>query len=122
MGYRSDIGLCLSARGMEELNKALAALDAGTDCTQEEKTWIHELFTCPAPKNSADGAGAWAWDGLKWYTDYRDVQWVEDFLNGLNEEDYYFLRIGDDIDDTEERGWLWDNPFGMRLVRSIQFD
>lgn len=122
MGYRSDIGICLSTNGMEELKKALTALDAGTACSQEEKTWIHELFTCPAPKSSPYGAGAWSWDGLKWYTDYRDVQWVEDFLGSFNDEDYYFLRIGDDIDDTEERGYFWDNPFGMSLSRSIHFD
>lgn len=122
MGYRSDVGLCLSAEGMAELDKALATLDASNDYEADMKGYIHDLFKPDLAKKDASGAAAWLWPDLKWYSDYEDVQFVETFLKSLDEDYYYFLRIGEDIDDTEEQGWFWDNPFGMRLERSIQFD
>jgi hypothetical protein len=30
--------------------------------------------------------------------------------------------FGDSDEDTEYRGCLWDNPFGMALIREISFN
>ena len=43
-------------------------------------------------------------------------------MNDLEYEDYYFIRVGEDNDDTDVRGGFWENPFGMCLVRGIAFD
>jgi hypothetical protein len=54
--------------------------------------------------------------------DYEDVSFFENLLQELDHEDYYFIRLGEENDDTEVRGGFWDNPFCMSLVRGIAFD
>jgi hypothetical protein len=118
MGYRSDVGLCLTATGRETLDARLAALNPDTDNTR----YIHELLNSPRDKREDDGAVAWLWESLKWYSDYDDVGFIENLLNDLDSEDYLFIRVGESDDDTEYRGGFWENTFGMCLVRGIAFD
>ena len=46
------------------------------------------------------------WDWIKWYDGYEDVQLINRFLDKLSDrdEDYSFIRIGEDVDDTERCG------------------
>jgi hypothetical protein len=37
----------------------------------------------------------------------------------MGDENYYFIRIGEENDDTEVRGCFWDNPFGFELSRGM---
>ena len=57
----------------------------------------------------------WRWDRVVWYEEYPEVQAVEDVLNRWGEMfqrvgfhkyifHYEFIRIGEDPDDTDERG------------------
>ena len=120
MGYRSDVGLCLTDTGKKILDARLAELDAGSDSTQH----IHELLNAPREKreDQESGAVAWLWEHLKWYANYKDVAFFENLLRDLDYDDYYFIRVGEDNDDTEVHGGFWDNPLGMCLVRGIAFD
>ncbi len=120
MGYRSDVGLCLTDNGKKILNAKLAELEAGTERT----THIHELLNFPRDKREDRDSGAvvWLWERLKWYSDYGDVSFIENLLQELDEQDYFFIRVGESDDDTEARGGFWENPFGMCLVRGIAFD
>lgn len=43
-------------------------------------------------------------------------------MDDLDEEDYYFVRTGEEYDDNEIRGLLWDNTFGITLSREIVLD
>ena len=43
------------------------------------------------------------------------------FVTSLDGEEYLFLRIGEDHDDNVSTGWMYDNPFDVRIVREIQF-
>lgn len=42
-------------------------------------------------------------------------------MRKLEDEDFRFLRVGEDHDDTEVRGCFWENPFDMELLRGISF-
>ena len=42
-----------------------------------------------------------------------------DTLKELDDEDYRFIRIGEDYDDTEVMGSFWDNPFDFELTRGM---
>lgn len=124
MGYYSDVALALTKVGVEALNKKLASIETGT--TQQN---TYSKFFDGAIKSFLDkesGAKAWLLTGIKWYADdteyYPEANFVEEFLNSLDEDDYCFLRIGEDIDDIEERGSFFDNPFGMYILRKIVFD
>jgi len=120
MGYRSDVGLCLTETGKNILDAKLAELGAD----EERARHIHELLNTPRDKreDQESGAIAWLWEYLKWYSDYQDVSFFEKLLQELDYEDYYFIRVGEFDDDTEVEGGFWDNPFGMCLVRGIAFD
>jgi len=120
MGYRSDVGLCLTGTGKTTLDARLAALEAGTEQTQN----ILDLLNgCRNKREDQDtGAAAWLWENLKWYSDYDDVAFIESLLHELDGEEYYFIRVGESDDDTEIQGFFWDNPFGMMLMRGIGFD
>jgi len=86
--------------------------------------YIHDLLNPPRNKYEyhESGAVAWLWEHLKWYLEYEDVAFFESLMNDLEYEDYYFIRVGEDNDDTDVRGGFWENPFGMCLVRGIAFD
>ena len=49
------------------------------------------------------------------------MAFIEQLMAELPDEDFRFIRIGEDYDDTEMRGGFWDDPFGMELTRSITF-
>lgn len=119
MGYRSDVALCLTSSGVGSFNKALAGIKASGFRNE-----LQALFDA-ADSHFADpdtGADLWAWTGIKWYPDYEDVGFIETFLNNLCDEDYLFIRIGESDDDSEILGSFHDNPFGMYLSRTIEFE
>ena len=123
MGYRSDVGLALTRLGVETLENRLASPDVG----EEVRKRIRE-FLDHAEKHAKDeknGEEAWYWDYLKWYTDdpvhFPEVDFIEKLVAELAYEDFRFIRIGEDYDDTEMWGGFWENPFDMELGRYISF-
>ena len=79
-------------------------------------------FIAYADKHYEDtdtGAEASLWSYVKWYDDFKEVGFWEELMQELNEQDYLFSRIGEDYDDTEVQGYFWDNPFCVKLSRSI---
>jgi hypothetical protein len=120
MGYRSDVGLCLTNTGRKALEARILALEAGDEKTQHIRNLLHTAFYKMEDKET--GAVAWFWESVKWYADYDDVSFIENFLQELDDNEYLFIRIGESEDDTEIRGIFWDNPFNMYLSREIIFD
>ncbi len=123
MGYHSEVGLCLAAQAHAKLESCLLNPTNGEDAySPEEETAIREFFSsAETRKDEASGAVAYYWSRTKWYSEYPEVRFVESFLIPLDEMEYYFLRLGDDEDDTEVLGGFWENPLKMALNRSISF-
>ena len=118
MGYRSDVGLCLSAKGKEFLDARLAELEAGTG----ETRLIREVLNSHYKDDEESGAVAWFWECTKWYSEFEDVAFIENLLRNLDDEDFLFVRVGEDDNDAETSGAFWRNPFGMCMVRCISFE
>jgi len=69
------------------------------------------------------------WDSIKWYDSYESIQAIEDFINWAEDklkidgkeidgDDHFrFVRIGEEYDDIETRGWGFD----IHPVRSIEY-
>ena len=70
-------------------------------------------------KHEESGAELFLWDYLKWYDNYPDVRFIEDLMNELESDDFLFLRIGEDMNDNEEKGSFWNNPFALSILRTI---
>ena len=78
------------------------------------------------------GAFLFRWTGIKWYDSYEEIQAIQDFIDWCEGDDievdgkivqaaeyYRFVRIGEEMEDVEERG---DGMWGEICVnRSIEF-
>ena len=93
MGYRSHVMLELK----KEQNDIFQALYVSK--FPDDAEW---LFKCI--ENYDDEATLYNFDFIKWYDSFPEVIFVESFLNNLYFEDYRFVRVGEELDDTEERG------------------
>lgn len=42
-------------------------------------------------------------------------------MEELDDEDFLFIRIGEDFEDIEILGRYWENPFNLDVVRTVEF-
>lgn len=124
MGYRSDICLLLNRPGVMSLKAKLASKETSDKIRSEV-----EYLLSHAVKHLVDaesGAECWHWTDLKWYDCdpeyYPEVDFIEKLMAELDEEDYRFMRVGEDYDDLEVKGCYLDDPFGLTLRREIMLD
>lgn len=117
MGYYSDTALALTGKGVDTLNKKLAAPETSEAMRNEVQSLLSQADSHYTDPNS--GAEVWHWAWSKWYSHFPEVAFVESLMDEVDDEDYRFIRIGEDCDDTEVRGRFWENPFGMELTRNI---
>lgn len=91
MGYRSEIAISMRKEDFELLK----------EFDKENKNLI-ELLEVAEVKESR-GVMVIKWDSLKWYPEYPEVQAITKFLGKLSEaaKPYKFIRIGEDVNDTE---------------------
>ena len=126
MGYRSEVILAVGPEVMPEFMVTMAkSPEARALCFAEATR--HENY-------QEKGNMLFAWDGIKWYDSFEEIRAIEDFLDWGDSEDvpsqdakgervsgdecYRFVRIGEEVEDIEERGsGFWD--VGVR--RSIEF-
>ena len=126
MGYRSEVVLVVGKEVMPQFMVTMAkSPQARAMCFDDARR--HENY-------DGEGNMLFAWDSIKWYSTYEEVAAIEDFLDWCDEEDvphpeakgeriegyecYRFIRVGEEIEDSVERGsGFWD--VGVR--RSIEF-
>ena len=96
MGYRSEVAIAMKKSDFEEL-EARVKID-----NREEVANLLE-----ANDNFVDRGDIIIirWDWVKWYEEYTDVRYIEDYLCELNEQGhpYSFVRVGESYDDIDER-------------------
>lgn len=120
MGYRSDVALVLTKQGVDALKNEISKLDINS----EERKCVAEFLANPDKHiaDPSDGSELWYWEDIKWYSDYLDVAFLENFmLEKVNEEDFRFIRIGEDYEDAAVEGWFCNDSFDLHLSRSIKF-
>ena len=103
MGYRSDIGLALTQSAVQRMHQKLNSLDKNSEAISVIKDFI--IYS---DKHHDDDDSA------------ADVSFIENLLAELDWKDFLFIRIVEDYDDTEVRGYFWDNPFEIKLIREIK--
>ena len=127
MGYRSEVILALDAKLVPALMTAFAK------CEQTQKMCTQDTDNL---ETDYDGEGNWLmrWDHIKWYDSYPEVAMIEKFIEGLECEDlsefgvkdddnaadyselFKFVRIGEDMDDNETRGYGFENIYISRHI------
>jgi len=110
MAYTSEFALALTENGSKELEDVLSRCSFADD--------VRKLLGEKVKDSS--GAILYRGSGVKWHDGLPEVDLVCDFMDGSDDEDYCFVRIGDQIDDMVEMGDFNDNPWGLCVTRSIQ--
>lgn len=105
MGYRSDIIIGVT--------KTVVARDLLTDEIPKCLKTIKYI----TDENSF--AVYWEINQWKWYDSSPDVAAITSWLKSLDQEEYGFIRLGEDDEDIEIRGSPTD--FEMYLQKSIDF-
>jgi len=118
MGYYSDVGICLSPKAKKSYDTMLQSL-------HPQRRTLIKKFLQSAQVYHRDGAICFIWQWVKWHNSSDTIpltgsMFFEHFLQSLNEEDYLFIRIGEQHGDVEEHGHFFENPFDMCLSYSIK--
>ena len=96
------MALCLTNNGMDQLKTALAEAErAKPDSFAAIKILIGDE---PSRTDESTGAVVFLWKGERWYDEFDEIAFVEEFMDNLPHEDFLFIRIGEGYDDIETRG------------------
>ena len=96
MGYRSEV---LIVSDKEEFNFPLKVLLAAQDM----------LRYCEVTEDKQTGRTTYVWNDVKWYEGYTGVDAIMEFLHSQeNDEDFGFIRIGEEDGDIELLGSPYD--------------
>ena len=120
MGYLSEVVIVLNKAGIEELDKKLAELPDGED----KECVIHCLDTM-ANRYRSGAFELLQWRSIKWYSNYdgyRGASLLNGLIYNITYSNYRFIRVGEEYDDVEMRGGLYNNPFDVRVERTIRFE
>lgn len=92
MGYRSEVGIALYTKDYKTMIKRAKELKKNKE--------PYELIK-NADKYNADNRKITIlyFSDVKWYTDFKEVQWIEHFIKKVQS---VFIRIGEELDDNEE--------------------
>ena len=120
MGYYSDVALCLTKNGMDQLKSALVQAERNNP---ENFAAIKMLIAGePSKIDERTGAVVFLWKGEKWYEEFAEMAFVAKLMDSLPSEDFLFIRLGEDHDDIETRGSYRCNPQMVRITREIAAD
>ena len=102
MGYRSDVAIALYKKDYDKLINRVK-MNKNQD--------LHNLINNASLFESKGGnVKILTWDWTKWYNEFEEIQWIENFINNCNSA---FVRIGEDFEDIEEQGF---GEFGYDLM------
>ena len=91
MGYRSDVALAITKEDYELLQEF-----------DKENISLRELLEIAEIKETPYVV-VLHWNWIKWYREFPEVQAIDEFMALISERgsSYKFVRIGEDMEDTE---------------------
>ena len=124
MGYRSEVILVVGKEVMPQFLVTLAkSRETRVLCYNDTSKYIQN--------HEEEGTCLFYWDHIKWYDSFEEVQAIEDFLDWCEcervdvdgkdtdaDQFVQFIRIGEELDDMEARGYGYYN---VGINRSIDF-
>ena len=115
MGYRSEVVLAVNKEIMPEFLAHLATNDEAKSLVFSEHCELNQDY-------EGEGHLLVSWTNIKWYEGYPDVDVIEKFTCEMDAdtdkgEMFRFVRVGEDYDDIEQRGYGFD----IFVNRSIDY-
>ena len=123
MGYRSEVCIGLTDDAVRLFRTLLEHLPEG----HAAHTLIHDaeklrfqIWTDQHKDPDIDCEDKLYWNHIKWYDGSECVDFIESFITEyITEEEYKFVRVGEETDDCEERGEYWDSE--IYISRAISW-
>lgn len=115
MGYYSEVALVFTAKGAEILRSMI------DDQELETAFQIKDFLERTTHTIDSSRAEFFHWDSVKWNLKFESVACINSVLEKLDDEDFLFIRIGEDFEDLEIQGRYWENPFNIDVVRTVEF-
>lgn len=117
MGYYSEVALVFTAKGAEIMRSLVNEQELGT--ALQTRNFLEEADAHSIDSKSR--AEFFHWDSVKWYFIFEEVTCITSVMEELDDEDFLFIRIGENFDDLETHGAYWGNPFNLDTVRTMEF-
>ena len=91
MGYYSDVALCLTKNGMDQLKTALAEAERNNP----DNFAAIKMLIGGEPSKIDEGSGSvvFLWEGEKWYEEFAEMAFVAKLMDSLPSEDFLFIRL-----------------------------
>ena len=127
MGYRSEVAIGLTDCAVRMLATLMEHDENLRDLinSADKSAWYCADINRPdGPKakmpfeDSKDYGCNFHWDYIKWYEDFEDVGAMITLLNSLPDEDFRFVRIGENAEDVEEQGSYYDSEIYVQRAIS----
>lgn len=112
MGYRSEVALAIDSRFLKNELKLLKTKDLQTYNKVEDL--LKEGF-----QNEIKKQKFYYWGYIRWYDSFSEILFIEKLIRQYPEK-IRFMRIGENYEDTEDRGFLED-LFDLSIERKIYF-
>lgn len=118
MGYRSDCRLRTTKEGYEIMKKEI---DKYLKKAKKEKDFDYEpknVFEYCEKINIENEIVTADWNYMKWYEDYTEIRAFNNALGILQDKDidFQFMRIGENLEDIEERWSVLNGSFDSFYV------
>ena len=120
MGYRSDIRIRTTKEGFEIMKKVVEKYIEEKVSQERRNVYDYNLLKA-AEITEGVNCVTLDWTYMKWYEDcggYEDVDAIMKSLDILDEKgiDYQYMRIGEEIDDIDERWEINNDSFDSFYV------
>lgn len=101
MGYYSEVGICIKK---EDFNKLKEKAEA------QKKNIVLNFLAAAYTFENSDNTISIKWECIKWYSDFEEVKYIEDFLLELRtqQKPYHFIRIGENPGDVDIENYYGD--------------
>ena len=99
MGYCSEVKIAMRESDYIEL---LNRVDYYTN-KDSLSIFVKDMCSAKTVVNNGQKVVILHWDWVKWYQEFKEVQYIEDYLAELSEQckPYKFVRIGEESSDIE---------------------
>lgn len=110
MGYCSEVAIVINKSVYDEFTKYLAAKILEKGESREFNPF--RVLNSADKKYETDDAIMFYWRWIKWYsvTD-AEIGAIMDALRRLDEENYRYVRIGENLGDFEDEGYFEGPPY-----------
>lgn len=118
MGYRSEVMVAITVENEDNFKKYLEEL--------KDNRFFHLIDGDTISTNGKDGIKL-HWPSIKWYNtfgSYPEINEFESWLDEIVEDEgtsYHFIRVGEELEDVEER-IEGDPNYWVYIDRSLSAD